>query len=378
MITSNSNNTAGVGTFKWMAPEVINGCGDTGGNKGFKADIRSTGVTVVEMATGKPIFPDSTDMDAILKIGSGERPEYRLPANSPKDLKEFLDEVLAIDPDKRPTADGLLTRPFLEVDKFNLYYLPDNYRDHDIVLLINHLAKLVVKVKVSYISVDRPARHKGAKYPGYEARGTNKELSGSGRVWDVYSHLEEEEESRPCECRECIASGAPKKSWGEVNILTAKHVVFDESEAKFTSCFLNFNNRYSRPITLTGTGVGWNDLEEDICYLRCVTHDVGLVGRLREGLDAFNRQCDVVYKKYKDVVPSADFIAVVSHPHGWYKQVSFGSCSQVKKNNDGGSIYHYTACTCSGSSGAPVYYINKRELRWVTHHHIGTATSGTS
>ncbi|KAH9509455.1 hypothetical protein Btru_045923 [Bulinus truncatus] len=109
---SDSNHTAGVGTFNWMAPEVISSHG--GSSYDFKADIWSTGVTVVELATGKPIFPMLSNYDALRKIGDGTPPEYELPPNSPQELKDFLSIIFKNDPRERPTADQLLAHMFMK------------------------------------------------------------------------------------------------------------------------------------------------------------------------------------------------------------------------------------------------------------------------
>ncbi|KAH9509456.1 Mitogen-activated protein kinase kinase kinase 1a, partial [Bulinus truncatus] len=112
MITSNSCARTGVGTFNWMAPEVVNS--SNGGSYDFKADIWSIGCTVVEMATGGPIFPHLSNVDALLKIGDGVPPEYDLPDNSPIELKDFLDIMFKKNPSERPTSDELIGHRFMK------------------------------------------------------------------------------------------------------------------------------------------------------------------------------------------------------------------------------------------------------------------------
>mmetsp|Transcript_6070 Transcript_6070/g.17320 ORF Transcript_6070/g.17320 Transcript_6070/m.17320 type:complete len:565 (+) Transcript_6070:34-1728(+) len=96
------------GTLPWTAPEVIHQKG-----YGRKADIWSLGGVVVEMAQAHHPW-DSFDnqMAAMLKIGfSQETP------NIPKHLshvaKDFLERCFQRDPDRRSTAEDLLTHPFI-------------------------------------------------------------------------------------------------------------------------------------------------------------------------------------------------------------------------------------------------------------------------
>ncbi|XP_055873331.1 uncharacterized protein LOC106064540 isoform X2 [Biomphalaria glabrata] len=113
MINENTNARSSVGTYKWMAPEVVNITSVTNGSYDLKADIWSIGCTVVEMITGNPPFPKLTNFQALIKIGNGKQPEYDLPSNSSEELKDFLKKIFKVDPKQRPTSDDLLKHDFV-------------------------------------------------------------------------------------------------------------------------------------------------------------------------------------------------------------------------------------------------------------------------
>ncbi|XP_053295233.1 mitogen-activated protein kinase kinase kinase 19 isoform X2 [Pleuronectes platessa] len=96
------------GTPYWMAPEVIN---DTG--YGRKSDIWSVGCTVFEMATGKPPLAHMDKMAALFYIGSERGSMPSLPDGFSDNAKDFVKNSLTSDQRLRPSADELLTHPFI-------------------------------------------------------------------------------------------------------------------------------------------------------------------------------------------------------------------------------------------------------------------------
>ncbi|PGH23400.1 STE/STE11 protein kinase [Polytolypa hystricis UAMH7299] len=95
------------GSVYWMAPEVVRQTAHT-----KKADIWSLGCLVVEMFIGAHPFPDCSQLQAIFAIGSNQaRPPP--PENASPEAKAFLDQTFEINYEKRPSADELLTSPFL-------------------------------------------------------------------------------------------------------------------------------------------------------------------------------------------------------------------------------------------------------------------------
>ncbi|OAX78599.1 STE/STE11 protein kinase [Emergomyces africanus] len=95
------------GSVYWMAPEVVRQTAHT-----KKADIWSLGCLVVEMFIGAHPFPDCSQLQAIFAIGSNQaRPPP--PENASKEAKAFLDMTFEINHEKRPSADELLSSPFL-------------------------------------------------------------------------------------------------------------------------------------------------------------------------------------------------------------------------------------------------------------------------
>lgn len=110
------------GSIYWMSPEVITKYQYT-----KKADIWSLGCLIVEMMSGKHPWPLLSGMQAMFKIGQGNKPMYPSilggEANSNGDsralskthlnLRLFLDSCLQLDFRKRPTASELLCHDFL-------------------------------------------------------------------------------------------------------------------------------------------------------------------------------------------------------------------------------------------------------------------------
>ncbi|EQC29207.1 TKL protein kinase [Saprolegnia diclina VS20] len=107
--------TSGIGTFQWMAPEVINGS-----SYSEAADIYSFGVIVSEMSTHEVpytqrYFASQSAQSLLTKIASGDlRPDFD--ATSPRWVHEVGVRCLAWDPSLRPTTLELtvLVRQFVD------------------------------------------------------------------------------------------------------------------------------------------------------------------------------------------------------------------------------------------------------------------------
>ncbi|MED6191716.1 hypothetical protein PIB30_003059 [Stylosanthes scabra] len=97
------------GTPLWMAPEVVKGKNQ---GYGLPADMWSLGCTVLEMLTGKLPYSEFESMQALYRIGKGERPS--MPDSLSKDARDFILQCLQVNPDHRPTAAQLLSHPFIQ------------------------------------------------------------------------------------------------------------------------------------------------------------------------------------------------------------------------------------------------------------------------
>lgn len=105
--TEQNTMTAGVGTTKWLAPEVITGQSDYGP----AADIFSFGVVLSELDSHRLPYEDLRNSDGrkiadvliLEKVSKGElRPSF-LPA-CPPEILEVAELCLALQPEARPTA----------------------------------------------------------------------------------------------------------------------------------------------------------------------------------------------------------------------------------------------------------------------------------
>jgi len=117
-----------VGTWHWMAPEVIDPS-DCGGYD-FKADIWSLGITCIELAYGVAPYSEVKPPQVIVYILQNEppsldNPRIPNPSSSPSpspspiiktyttSFKDFVARCLQQDPRNRPAAERILSHRFL-------------------------------------------------------------------------------------------------------------------------------------------------------------------------------------------------------------------------------------------------------------------------
>lgn len=266
---------------------------------------------------------------------------------------------------------------YILTDKLTLCDFPARYRNKEILRLAKVLALLTVKVRVGYISPERPEfSPEKLRYPLYSLRGQSVVSCGSGRIWDVEIYTEEQ--NRKCECRECHTSDTPTYAWAYVYVDTATHVVFDNDEAKVTDCWWGYDSPCAPHDTLEGVAMKDRNFERDTSRVACVTHDLDLVRRLQGWTREYEELFWEVTNKYcgGDDGPGTgdkhNLIIIVSHPHGCYKRVSLGPWESREELSDQRTRYSYTASTCTGTSGAPVFIIGREGWEWYTHAHSWT------
>ena len=97
------------GTPYWMAPELIQGL-----EYGKEVDIWSLGILCLELAEGAPPYLDEQPLRALYLIVTAGVDGLTNKADWSPEFNNFVDSCLAVDPHNRPTAEELLTHPFLQ------------------------------------------------------------------------------------------------------------------------------------------------------------------------------------------------------------------------------------------------------------------------
>ncbi|BFZ22101.1 hypothetical protein BsWGS_25140 [Bradybaena similaris] len=363
---------------------------------------------------------------------------------------------------------------FIPIQEFSIDNLDPPYKDQTIVDVVKQMAALTVRLTVREISSLRPPY----PYPPEKRVSENDSrclLSGSGFVNAASAY--KEESGNLCPCSECKASDSPRTSWGNVHIITARHVVFDSFEAEKTTCYFDFDEDDTDiagipSLTCSKAFPPIISVTSDSIHLFCYTHDVDFAEKLRnmthicylsrailtktyygssdtqaldpsylhkvidyflsiiatieitkmnceyidhlvgvlntlvsqvytisnivneESTTKMIHQCldqslcylnTVVQQNFPTLPsilqPKGNLVIVVSHPHGCGKYVSLGVyTSRQEVPDDFGTneflreipaaFYTYTAHTCPGSSGGPVFILSKENVgRAITQIH---------
>lgn len=257
---------------------------------------------------------------------------------------------------------------FIPYKDFRLENLPERYRDHHLIDVINVIAFLTVRIDVTYTSPARPV----SAYPCSESRGCLTKRSGTGRIGMVWKYTDKD--NRACPCSQCKKSENPVRNWGLIRVITVVHVVFDKAEALRATCRFGYDTCKSPKVVLEGVDMERADVTDDRCHLSCVTHDLKLLERMKLQWSRYPALHKKVTEKFKD--PDDRLVVIVSHPHGCCKQVSLGTWAHKETTGESSPghpfvKYAYTATTCPGSSGATVYVMGRTWGLWYNQIHSG-------
>eukprot|EP00118_Oscarella_pearsei_P001604 m.7892 g.7892 ORF g.7892 m.7892 type:complete len:888 (+) comp19949_c0_seq1:181-2844(+) len=103
-----------IGTPYWMAPEVVvcETCKDAPYD--YKADVWSTGITLIELADMEPPHHEMHPMRVLFKIPKADPPTLAAPSKWSSDINDFIGKCLNKDFRSRPSSEEMLAHPFVK------------------------------------------------------------------------------------------------------------------------------------------------------------------------------------------------------------------------------------------------------------------------
>ncbi|CAL1527939.1 unnamed protein product [Lymnaea stagnalis] len=261
---------------------------------------------------------------------------------------------------------------FIPVTSLELSHFPEEFRRPSLLTLTECLRDVTVRLSLNKVSSKRPSVFPGTnfEYPFGEGKHDGRYRFGSGRIRFV--NEKDPYEDGTCPCRECQASSDPKEDWWRVGVVTATHVVFNKEEAVETTCRVGYDSEDSSLVTLDGYGIAKRGtfVEEDRCNVLFCTHDAALANRLAKCVADYKSITESVVQEFSGVPEDEKRLTIiVSHPHGYPKRVTFGAWQHKDKDKNGFTQYTYDADTCKGTSGAPVYVLDRKKLPFCNHPH---------
>lgn len=265
---------------------------------------------------------------------------------------------------------------FIAVKDFSMDHLPPECdKDEDVFHLIQVLADMTVKIKVKCVSDRRPdfIPETSAPYPLSGQKGSKTLSSGTGKLDDLLLYREEPKSELDvyCPCSGCVGSNKKTNHWGKFEVVTSRHVVFDDVEASNATCTFWYDDKNSPTVEVKVWKIDQPSTNEDWVRLYVPVCDVVLLEKLQSLLASHLKLWQTVNDKYEKKENNVTFI--VSHPHGFLKKISIGKWLVKKYVEYGNTKYAYNTPTCPGSSGAYIYRLGSL---LTLHTHSGSNERG--
>ncbi|XP_005110054.1 uncharacterized protein LOC101863302 isoform X2 [Aplysia californica] len=285
---------------------------------------------------------------------------------------------------------------FLPVRRLTADSLPRDFRSPHLADIIRLKGEETVRLTVTWTSPDRP---QGFGYE--ELKGTTTIRRGSGTAFVMNMG-----KTQRCPSTTCSRNLRPHQVSGVFKVVTAAHVVFDDTEAGNTTVdfFLDDERETGNVVIAQGVKITSVDVENNRSVMECITHDLQLYDKLQHFRERKDRLLSEIPTKQS--LPStanagADAVStglavstdnyltiLISHPHGGTKHISFGELQKVTRSGSSVNVkdmpplvrctMNYSTPTCPGSGGGTVNVFNKLGQCVAFAPHFGVSESGTN